>query len=86
MNLSQKLPRNLGSTKLKIGISVNELLALSFLPMLGNFFDFEAFVSLVIFAGGVVVLSLKNLLLAPRYISHGIQKQSHMEWKRISID
>lgn len=79
----QKLPKSLGKTQLSLGVSIRELVILSFVPMTFNFLGFEPFVSLLTFLGMIGFVALKNKLMPQKSLQHAINKKSHLKWRRV---
>lgn len=82
----QKLSKTIGKNKLKLGLSVNELIVASFFPTVLSFFNVEIFLCLLSFLIMSAIFSLKNLFLEPRYLENVISKRSHLSWDRIRIN
>jgi hypothetical protein len=81
----EKFSKSLGNNRLKIGVSVTELVICSFFPMVMNFFDFDPFISLMTFILCIASISLKNKILAPAYIRNSIERRESIKWDRIKI-
>ena len=77
----QKFSKTLGKTKLKIGITINELVIASFLPIGFDIFGFDPFISFISFVVFIAAMVIKNNLLEPSYIKNIIEKKEHLEWK-----
>jgi hypothetical protein len=81
----EKFSKSLGNNRLKIGVSISELVICSFFPMVMNFFDFDPFISLMTFILCIGSISIKNKILAPAYIRNSIERKDSLKWERINI-
>lgn len=82
----EKFYKSIGNSRLKIGVSIGELVVSSFFPMIMNFFDVEPFFSLMTFILSITLCSIKHKFLAPKYIRNKIERKSHIEWNRINLN
>ena len=82
----QRYSKNLGNKKLKLGVSVEELIACSFIPFGLSFFDIEFFFGMVAFAGSITFLVVKNRFLRPHQIQDSFNKRPYIKWEKVKID
>jgi len=81
----QRFSKSLAQNKLKIGITLKEMVLISCVPAIGNYFDFYPLVSFLLFLVALGLLVLKSNFLEPRYIQNSMEKKTHLKWQRIDI-
>lgn len=82
----QRYSKALGNKKLKLGVSVEELIACSFIPFILSFTQIEFFIAMLAFGGSIAALSLKNHFLRPNQIQDSFSKQSFIKWEKVIIN
>lgn len=85
MIFAQKLSKRLGNKKLKAGVSVEEMIFLSFIPFALSFFGIDEVVGVGVMVGVYGVLFLKNQVLAPNFIKNELEHKKEFEWKKVEI-
>ena len=81
----EKLSKSLGNKKLSIGLSTNELIVVSCIPLVGHILkvnELYSILSLIILS---FLLSLKNKNLENKFLKNFIEFEESQDWEKVRI-
>ena len=82
----QRYSKTLGNKKLRLGVSVEELVVCSFIPFGLSFLDIEFFFGMLAFVGSITALVIKNRFMRVNQIQDSFNKRPYIKWERVAID
>lgn len=82
----QKVSRRLADQKLRIGITIEELIGATIVPTICNFLGLDFVISLIIFGAVLIGLILKNFVFEKGQIGQLIKRRKRLYFEKVHYD